>query len=299
VVGHMILGKDTRNNPIRGISFQHCFQCGVKVLQDGGRGKGLFEEVKGSLLGCIPVELNLGGAELGERLNYSGVAFNESPVEISKSQERLELPHSPGSLPLSDSLDFLRIHLEGIWGNDKTKEASLGSVELTFFTFDIEASSSQLVKDLVDMANMFFWGGGVDEDIIKVDNNKDIKELSKDIIDKGLTGSRSICQSKRHHQKLIEPIPCPKSSEPLITTLDPNKVVSTSQIKLGIHLACRDGSQTLIDEGERVCIFLGDGIQSPVVHTESEPTISFLDKQDWRSCWRCGGLDESFVQVFL
>ena len=54
-------------------------------------------------------------------------------------------------------------------------------------------------------------------------------------------------------------------------------------IELSKDLCFTDTSQCFIDEQERVSVFLGYSIQLAVINTETEATVSFIDKQ-YRGC---------------
>ena len=74
---------------------------------------------------------------------------------------------------------------------------------------------------------------GVDEDIIQIHNDKDIKLFRQDLLDVALEGYRSVGQSKRYHQILEVAISGPESSFPLISFANSHLVIGTGEVELG------------------------------------------------------------------
>ena len=72
-------------------------------------------------------------------------------------------------------------------------------MEIAFVSSGIETIFSEMPEYLLDMFTMEFQIVGVDEDIIQVDNNSDIKHVGEDIVHKSLKSGRSIGKSKRHN----------------------------------------------------------------------------------------------------
>ena len=74
---------------------------------------------------------------------------------------------------------------------------------------------------------------GVDDDIIQIYNNKDIKLFRKDLIDVALECCRSISQSKKHHLIFEMTVSGPESSLSLISFANSHPVICTGKVKLG------------------------------------------------------------------
>ena len=80
---------------------------------------------------------------------------------------------------------------------------------------------------------VFFLVFGVDEDIIQIHNNKDIKFFRKDLIDIALEGYQSAGQSKRYYLILEVTVSGPESSFLFISFANSHLVVGTGEVKLG------------------------------------------------------------------
>jgi hypothetical protein len=63
--------------------------------------------------------------------------------------------------------------------------------------------------------------------------------------------------------------------------LDTDIIVSPSDIELGEVLCALESMDEIVNEGERVSIFLRDGVECLIFLDEAELTILLLDKEDW------------------
>ena len=77
------------------------------------------------------------------------------------------------------------------------------------------------------------WVLGVDENVIKVNNNKDIKFLGQNLINIALEAGRYVKQPKRHYLVLKVAVSSPKSCFLFIVFFYPYLMVSTCEIELG------------------------------------------------------------------
>ena len=71
-------------------------------------------------------------------------------------------------------------------------------MEISFVSSGIETIFSETPEYLPDMFAMEFRIVEVDENIIQVDNNTDIKHVGEDIVHKSLKSGWSIGESERH-----------------------------------------------------------------------------------------------------
>ena len=74
---------------------------------------------------------------------------------------------------------------------------------------------------------------GIDEDIIKIHNDKDIKFFCKDLIDVALECYQSVSQSKKHHLILKMVVSSPESSLLLISFANSYPVIGIGDVELG------------------------------------------------------------------
>ena len=107
-------------------------------------------------------------------------------------------------------------------------------MKLTFLQIGIQQEFAQLVKNLtycLDMAFALIFG--VDEDIIQIHNDKDIKLFRENLIDIALKCCQSVGQSKRHYLIFEVAVSGPESSLLLISFVNSHTVIGTGEVELG------------------------------------------------------------------
>ena len=104
----------------------------------------------------------------------------------------------------------------------------------TFFYVGIQREFPQLVENpthCLDVAFALILA--VDEDIILIHNDENIKFFRKDLIDVAQECCRSIGQSERHYLILEVAVCGPESSLLLISFTNSHPVIGTGEIELG------------------------------------------------------------------
>ena len=76
------------------------------------------------------------------------------------------------------------------------------------------------------------WFLGVDEDVIKINNDKNIKFLGQDHVNEALEAGRVVGQPKRHYLVLEVAISSLESRLPFIAFFYPHPMVSTCKVEL-------------------------------------------------------------------
>ena len=74
---------------------------------------------------------------------------------------------------------------------------------------------------------------GVDEDVIEINNDKDIEFLGHDLINIALEAGRCVRQPKRHYFVLEIAVSSLESRFPFIALFYPHPMISTCEVKLG------------------------------------------------------------------
>ncbi|MBW0575632.1 hypothetical protein O181_115347, partial [Austropuccinia psidii MF-1] len=108
---------------------------------------------------------------------------------------------------------------------------------------------------------MFFCRFGKGYNVIQINHNIKIKKILEDIIDKILKGGRSVGESKRHDQVLKAAICSSKSCQMLITLLDSEKVICTTQINLGEYRRTIKDIEKLIHRRNRILVLPSNSIE--------------------------------------
>ena len=119
----------------------------------------------------------------------------------------------------------------------------------------------------------------IDENIIYENNYKLIQIRSKDSVHIIHKNSRGISQSKRHHGKLIMPIPCSKSRFGYILLLHSYLMISRSQIDLREHSCTSQLVHKVIYPRQRILVLNRHFVQLPIIHTQPHATIFLFHEQ--------------------
>ena len=77
------------------------------------------------------------------------------------------------------------------------------------------------------------WIFGVDEDVIEVNNDKNIEFLSQDLVDVALETGRGVGQPKRHYLVFEVAVSSLESRFSFIALFYPHPMVSTYEVELG------------------------------------------------------------------
>ena len=95
-----------------------------------------------------------------------------------------------------------------------------------------------------------------------------------------LEGGRGISETESHDQWFKLSVSCGESGLPFISFLHVDIVIPPVQVNFGEDFGSTSLIQELIDEGQRVPVVLSNLVKVPVVMTEVEFSILFLDKED-------------------
>ena len=77
------------------------------------------------------------------------------------------------------------------------------------------------------------WVLGIDENVIEVNNDKNIEFFGQDLVNISLEAGWCVKQPKRHDLVLEMAVSSPKSCFPFIALFYPYSIIITCEIKLG------------------------------------------------------------------
>ena len=92
------------------------------------------------------------------------------------------------------------------------------------------------------MFDMILFIQGENENIIQIDDNKNIQKISKNGVKKPLKARGGVGKSKWHDKPLEGTVASMKGSFPLITQSNPDKMIGMPKINLGKKLGFRGSS---------------------------------------------------------
>jgi hypothetical protein len=119
-------------------------------------------------------------------------------IEVCESEERLNVLDLLWLQPFLDCLDLIVGHSESIGGKNVTEIFHGVGVEFTLVGADIYPMVSESLEDFLDLSPVLFFVIGVNEDVVQVYKDADIKQVHKDVIYKSLKCSWSIGKSERY-----------------------------------------------------------------------------------------------------
>ena len=91
------------------------------------------------------------------------------------------------------------------------KKLYLRLVEVTFLELSIQTDTAKLVKDQSNMLLRLLYILGINQNVVKITNNKVLEKFSKNIVHQVLKDCWCVCKSKRHDKVFKVAIPCLKS----------------------------------------------------------------------------------------
>ncbi|KAG6876539.1 hypothetical protein C0993_002376 [Termitomyces sp. T159_Od127] len=92
---------------VRSVAFKYNGKGGVEVAEDGGRGKGFFEEGEDTLAFAVSVPWGILPHETVEEFGDLRVVMKELSVEVGKTKKGL---HLGGQLRMASTLDVVKVH---------------------------------------------------------------------------------------------------------------------------------------------------------------------------------------------
>jgi hypothetical protein len=93
-------------------------------------------------------------------------------------------------------------------------------MEFTFLHFRIKLVFAESAENSFEVFPMFFRSVGIDEDVVDVDEDRDVKEVRKYVVHETLKGCGSIHQTERHDNPFKRTVECAENGLPLVAFAD-------------------------------------------------------------------------------
>ena len=116
------LREDCSNSIVRCISFYDCFVLRLEMCKDQSRGKGRLQQLESAFAVGSPNKCNVLLCCRCERFGDSGVFKDESPIEVGKTKEGLNVFNRLQSWPGLDNVGLVFLHSDSRVGDDISKE---------------------------------------------------------------------------------------------------------------------------------------------------------------------------------
>jgi len=130
----------------------------------------------------------------------------------------------------------------------------------------------------MDVFLVLSWIPGEDEDVIEVDKDIDVEDVTEDVVHEVLEGGWSIGEAKGHDEAFEVTIACPEGCFPFIARFDTEKVVGTTEVEFGEDFGATETVEGFRDERKGIAVLDGDAVEATVVDTETERTILLFDE---------------------
>ena len=127
-------------------------------------------------------------------------------------------------------------------------------MEFALVTAGVKSVFPESPEDFADVFPVSAGVVGVDEDVVQIDDNTNVQEISEDLIDEALKRCRRIGKSERHYRPFVGSIAGPKGRFPLISGSNPDKVIGVPEIDFAVDSSLAGAVEEVGDEGERVTI---------------------------------------------
>ena len=155
-------------------------------------GEGRFDLLEGSGSRVIEVEFGVFLKKLREWVDNTGIAADETPVEVGEAEELLEFFHSARCWPVQYGRYFVLRHADAGRGDDEAQELRLPCRELAFGRGAVEFVLNKALQHSADVGRVLFDFLGEDEDVVEIDEDNDVQHISEHVVHEVLKNGRRI-----------------------------------------------------------------------------------------------------------
>ena len=157
----------------------------------------------------------------------------------------------------------------------------------------------EMPENFTNMFGMIGRVGRVDQDVVEVNDDGNIQEVTKNVVHKTLEGGGCIGESERHNCPFKRAVASAESSLPFITFSYANKVIGVPEVKGHIDASFTSSGKEIVNKGKWITVLLRDLIKATEIDTKSKRAILFSDKEDQSSMGGGGGSNESNFEVLI
>ena len=119
-------------------------------------------------------------------------------VEVSEPQKALYILNTDWELSISNSSDFDRIHSDFSLSNDEIKILDFFNIKFTFINIKLKTDILKLSENCLNINLMILSVLTVDQNIINVNSDKNIKAVSENVINVALKETWDFTEFKEH-----------------------------------------------------------------------------------------------------
>ena len=160
-------------------------------------------------------------------------------------------------------------------------------MEKAFFWFEVEVMKLGDFEDVVDGVSMIVHGrAGGDPNVVHVDSDSRAEgfmlenDVAIDVVHHGLEGRWRIGESKIHNRRFEKSISGFKCCFLFIPFADTYIVVPPSDVKLCVDVCVTEIADEIHNQGKRILISNGKGVDFAIILDWSQFTVLFADKEE-------------------
>jgi hypothetical protein len=172
-----------------------------------------------------------------------------------------------GRLLIKYFLNLAWVDCNTLIGDDLSKKRNFLQPESTIVELGIELMVSKSLQDNSEMMHMLLFTLGIDQDVINEDHDKLVQLRLEYRVHQVYEMCRSIGESKRHNQILVQPVPGGEGSLRDIFQTDLDLMITRTEIDLGKDFSTGKLTKKNVDPGQWIFVLDRDGIQRSVATT--------------------------------
>jgi hypothetical protein len=152
-------------------------------------------------------------------------------------------------------------------------------MKFAFLKFCIKIMIKKILKDLVNMLNMFFMNiVSVNKNIVQIGDTEFVEKFVQDIIDVRLEDCWSVAEIKGHDQIFKVIVSDAESCFVFVVFSNIYSMKDVMNVHVSEFLCVSDSIHDFGGEGYRIPIFDDHPVERLVIHTEAQTVIWFLDE---------------------
>ena len=98
-------------------------------------------------------------------------------------------------------------------------------------------------KDLPNMFSVRFWIVRIDEDIVQIDDDMNINQVFKNIVNEPRPSGWRVGETERHNQPFKRPVASPECGLPFVSVGNADKMIGMPEVDFGVNPGFPGGIQ--------------------------------------------------------
>ena len=250
-------------------------------MEDRAREEELFQLVKGTLTGRSPIPVIVLLGEIKEGAGDGGVVRDELTIEVGKAKERSHILDFGQGQPGGDTIEYNRVHDELTRFYNHSKIFDLWDIKLAFLELQVKVEFCHTLEDMTGSLCMGLRVRGGNEEVVHVDDESSLSDhVSEGVVHESLEHGRRVAETKEHDGWFKESFVSDESCLPLVTILDLDVVIPSSNIELGEVVGVFQLVHKIGDERNGVGVIGGVFVEVVIILAGAKFSILLFDKEE-------------------